>query len=387
MGVELRKDVYVGQTGSHAAKTALGKAKAALVLEQPFFATILITLPMSEDATIPTMATDGTMFLYNAEFVTSLTSDELKGVLAHEVGHCIFQHMFRRGVRDARRWNQAGDFVINDMLVREGFKLPEGALINAGLVQSAGGTTEGVYDMLPPSDEGGGSGGVGDPLDECRDAPGDQSAQAQAEQDMRVRVAQAAQAAKMMGRLSAGLQRFVDAALKPKVAWQDVLRRFWNARARTETSWAKPKRRWLAEDIYLPSLSGERLGEVVVFVDCSGSVGQRELDEFAAEIRALHEDTTPDLLHVVYFDSEVLHHDKFLQDDTIELTPRGGGGTAFSPCIDYLRAEDIYPVAAVFLTDLQCFDFGDAPDYPVLWVSTESDQAPWGEVVMMNPKL
>jgi hypothetical protein len=49
-----------------------------------------------------------------------------------------------------------------------------------------------------------------------------------------------------------------------------------------------------------------------------------------------------------------------------------------------MQEHGIDPVACVFLTDLCCSDFGDAPDYPVLWVSTESGTAPFGEVVLMK---
>lgn len=375
-------------SNSIAAKERIGKAKAALILEQPFFATILINLPMVEDNSIPTMATNGSVFLYNAEFVNNMSLEEARFVLCHEVGHCIFQHMFRRGDREPRRWNQAGDYIINDLLVKENIgSMPAGGLHNPALVLSGNSTTEGVYDLLPPNDENGGN-GHGDPLDECQDAPGDQASQSAAEQDMKVRIAQAAQAAKMMGKLSANVQRFVDDAIKPKVDWRDVLRRFVSARAKTETTWARPKRRWLAEDIYLPSKGGERMGEMVVFVDTSGSIGEKELSEFAAEITALHTDCAPERTHVIYFDSSVCHHDVFERDEQVRIEPHGGGGTAFSPCIAYVADKDIEPVCAVFLTDLCCNDFGPAPHYPVLWCSTEkADHNPWGEVVYMGASL
>lgn len=384
------------------AAAKMGKAKAALILEQPFFATILINLPMKEEPSIKTMATDGTVFLYNPDFVESLTLDELRFVLCHEVGHCVFQHMFRKGDRHHKTWNQAGDYIINDLLVKENVgKMPQGGLHNSQLVQAGGGTTEGVYEIIYQEGGGGGGGGQGkggngttepgdnhgDPLDDCMDAPGSPADKSQAEQEMKVRVAQAAQAAKMMGKLSAGMQRFVDGALKPKVDWREVLRRFVSSKVKTDASFAKPKRRFLADDIYLPSLTGEALGELVVAVDCSGSVGEKELSEFAAEVRGIVEDCKPSKLHVVYFDSEVAHHDTFLPDDDVVISPHGGGGTAFSPVMRFLDEHDIVPEACVFLTDLYCNDFGDQPAYPVLFVTTAATEAPWGEVVEMSPKM
>ena len=45
--------------------------------------------------------------------------------------------------------------------------------------------------------------------------------------------------------------------------------------------------------------------------------------------------------------------------------------------------HNITPVAVVFLTDLCCDSFGDPPDCPVLWVTTERGTAPFGEIVEM----
>lgn len=371
------------------AKTKLGKAKAALILEQPFHASILCNLPMVERQDIPTMATDGRTFYYSPDFVDKMSLDETKFVLCHEVMHCVFAHMFRKGQRDHRRWNQAGDYIINQLLVDEKIgSMPEGGLLNQALVQAGGNTTEGVYELLP-EDKGDGSGnGHGDPLDDVIDAGGSmsQADQAAAEADMKVMVAQAAQAAKMCGKLSAGMERFVNLALKPKVDWRDVLRRFVTAKAKIDHSFAKPKRRFLDEDIYLPSLTGNSLGKITVAVDTSGSIGEQELAEFAAEILAIQQDTRPVELHVVYFDSEVVHHDKFEQDDDVRISPHGGGGTAFSPIFRFIEAQDIDPVATVVLTDLCCSDFGPPPAYPVMWVTTYSTEAPWGEVVEMKPR-
>jgi predicted metal-dependent peptidase len=97
----------------------------------------------------------------------------------------------------------------------------------------------------------------------------------------------------------------------------------------------------------------------------------------------LKEDGNPTALHVVYFDSEVSHYEYFGRDDEVHIEAHGGGGTAFSPIFKYLDNNGINPVACIVLTDLCCNDFGDMPDYPVLWVSNHSDKAPWGEVVKM----
>ena len=372
----------------------MAKAKASLIMTQPFFASLLCQMPMIEDATLnpPTMATDMKSIWFHPDFVEKSSQDELKFVLCHEIGHTIFQHGWRRGSRNARKWNIAGDFIINNLLLTEQppvGTMPAGGLNDPALVAAGGGTTDGVYNLLPDTDGdgGGGSGSGQGPLDECRDAPGGAADREADEAQMKVRIAQAAQAARMCGKLSANMQRLVDGALEPKVAWQDVLRRFISARAKVERSFARPKRRFIGEDVYLPSLSGERLGKIVVAVDCSGSIGPRELNEFAAEIKGIWEDTHPEQLDVVYFDSRVSHHDTFMPDDEVHIEGHGGGGTAFSPIFRHIDLMDIEPAACVVLTDLCCSDFGPAPAYPTLWVSNHSSAAPWGEVVMMNQNL
>ena len=63
------------------------------------------------------------------------------------------------------------------------------------------------------------------------------------------------------------------------------------------------------------------------------------------------------------------------------VAPHGGGGTAFRPVFNWIVGSDIQPICAVYLTDLYGSDFGPVLEYPVLWVSTGADTAPFGEVI------
>lgn len=364
----------------------LSKAKTALVLEHPFIGSIAMNMPFRITEEIPTAATDGKQVMFNPDFCEPLTDEELKFLVAHECFHPMLEHNFRRNNRDGYKWNMAGDYVINKLLTDEGIgKMPEGGLLSDDIYQSGGGTSDGIYNNLPDTPEDGqGYGGQGQPFDQCMDGEGSPAEQAQQQAEWKVKVAQAAQAAKMMGKLSAGLERLVENVLQPKVHWADVLQNFVIKQRTDDRSFARPNRRFIQQGMYLPSVTGEALGEIAFAVDCSGSIGQEEIDQYAAEIIKVHQDHHPAKLHVIYFDSEVSHHDAYEQTDTPVIKPHGGGGTAFSPVFQFMQDNDINPIACVFLTDLCCHDFGDAPEYPVLWVSTHSDQAPFGEVVMME---
>lgn len=359
--------------------TKLAKAKTALILEHPFVGTIALNMPFEFDENIKTAATNGKRIKFNPEFVDSLTDEEVKFLVAHECFHPMLEHNYRRHERDAGKWNRAADYVINQLLTDEKIgKMPKQGLLNKTLYDAGGQTSDGIYNILPDGD-GSGKG----PLDDCEDADGSPAEQAQEAAEWKVRVAQAAQAAKMMGKMSANMQRLVDEVLQPKVDWREVLQRFL-VKCKDETrTFARFNRRFLPQGLYLPTMTGERMGDLVFAIDCSGSIGQAELAQFSAEIIKVKEDLTPTAIHVIYFDSDVCHYDKFEADDEVVVKPHGGGGTDFAPVFHYMLDYGIDPVACVFLTDLCCDSFGHEPSCPVLWVTTTPGKAPFGEVVEM----
>jgi predicted metal-dependent peptidase len=263
--------------------------------------------------------------------------------------------------------------------------MPKVGLYSDDIYKAGNGTSDGIYNILEDDGDGDEYGGDGDPLDDCQDGGGTPAEQAQEQAEWKVRVAQAAQSAKMMGKLSANMERVVGEILQPKVDWRDVLQRFL-VKCRTDNrSFARFNRRFLPQGLFLPSVSGEVMGEVLIAVDCSGSIDDKTVAQFAGEIQAIKDDMTPTKVHVVYFDSTVSHYEVYEHDDSLDIKPHGGGGTDFAPVFDYMVEHGIEPVAVVFLTDLCCNSFGIPPDCPVLWVSTEQDMsAPFGEIVEMN---
>lgn len=368
-------------------QTKLAKAKTALILEHPFVGTIALNLPFEFDENIPTAATNGKRIKFNPKFVNELTDEEVKFLVAHECFHPMLEHNFRRGDRTPRKWNMAADYVVNKLLVDEGIgRMPKGGLHDPNIYNAGHGTSEGIYNILPdqPEDGGSGAGEPGGPLDDCEDGEGSPAEQQQLQAEWKVKVAQAAQAAKMMGKMSANMQRLVDEVLQPKVDWREVLQHFLVKARNDSRSFARFNRRFIAQGMYLPSDSGEAMGEVLFAVDCSGSIDQRTINQFAAEITKVKEDLMPERIHVMYFDSEVSHVESYEPHDELDIKPHGGGGTDFAPVFAKIIELGINPVAIVFLTDLCCNSFGDQPDAPVLWVTTDPGRdAPFGEVVEM----
>src|SRR5215469_755083 len=101
------------------------KARTNLLLDHPFFGTLLFRLGGHPCTSIETMATNGVSLFYNPGFIETLNAAELAGVLAHEVMHPALEHNTRRGDRDPKQWNMACDYAINPMLVDAGLTLPK----------------------------------------------------------------------------------------------------------------------------------------------------------------------------------------------------------------------------------------------------------------------
>jgi predicted metal-dependent peptidase len=418
----------------------LTRARTRLVLDQPFFGTLSLRLKLLPGSS-PTMATDGSRIVYNPAFVDRLKQAELEGTLAHEVLHCALGHHCRRGNRDPRLWNEAADLAINPILIKNGFTLPAGALIDPAFTnlsaeeiyarllqkrgqgstvstQSAGQangggtrsngpqgaqgsgiqdssvpaacqpganptsqTTKGALD--PASMRPGGFGEVWDATDE-QGQPASPAEKHRQEHEWNIAAEQAIRSAKACGHEPGGVERPLTESRQSQQDWRAILRDFIAAAAPSDYRWTPPNRRYIASGLYLPAVERRGLGEIVIVVDTSGSIGNRELEQFAAEISAISEEAQPEAIHVVYCDAAVQSVQEFRGSETVHLEPKGRGGTDFRPAFEWGAEKDLTPACLIYLTDLCCDSFPEAPDYPVLWVTDSRRTAPFGETIRLS---
>jgi predicted metal-dependent peptidase len=358
------------------------RARTALILDQPFFGSLALRLPLVENLSIKTLAVDGKNIFYNPEFVLSMSHKVTMSAVAHEVMHCVLDHLARRDGRDPKKWNHAGDYALNQILEDVQFEIPKEWLRADGY---KGMSADEIYKMLPdmPDDQGG-AGAPGGSLDEMLPGEPDPAAQTQMTQEWKVATIQAANAAKAMGKLPSDLQRFVEGLTASKVDWRAELRRFVSERSKADYSWSRPNRTMLHYGVYMPSLYSESMGDIIIGVDTSGSISDDVLAAFSAEVNAIAAEVLPATIHVVYCDAQVNHVDVFQRHDQVKLTPHGGGGTRFSPVFDYVAEQNLRPVCLVYLTDL----FGETnfpePEYPTLWTCISNEVAPWGTTVKLE---
>ena len=232
-------------------------------------------------------------------------------------------------------------------------------------------------------------GGFGQVLDAPEPEGDDRENVAEQAREWKIAVEQAENVAKLAGKLPAGVARSLEQSEAAGVDWRELLRRAWSETIPSDYSWMPPNRRHIWAGLYLPGVRSEGAGEIAIAVDCSGSINARQLGLFEAEIRSILEGQRPSRVHVLYFDTEVHKAEVYKAEvyqagQPIALTPVGGGGTNFAPCFQWLDERGIVPQTLVFLTDL-CRAFPkEAPCYPVLWASTESRVAPFGQVIPME---
>lgn len=389
------------------AEKKIAKARANLIMSHPFFGTLALRLKVAADPTLKTASCDGITVRYNPKWVEKMPQSKVEGLFAHEVMHPAFLHHTRRGERDIAKWNAACDYAINDILVKAGFDLPEAGCINP---MYSGMTAEHIYNLLPDGPGGGGSGEGGgggggeegesgsqpnpDPGGDggVQDSPnsqnqgGSQSQQNHEEAEWKVALAQAAHVAKQAGKLPADIERMIDDLLEPQLPWRELLRRFMTEKAQDDFTWRRANRRFIAQGLYLPTRESEGSGEFVVVIDTSGSIGEKELNEFGSEIAGIVRDVRPTAVHVIYCDAAVNKVVTFGPDDEIVLEAVGGGGTDFRPPFKHVIDNNLNPKCIVYLTD----GYGPFPEegdvpFPTMWVINNEDVTPpWGEHLTMS---
>jgi predicted metal-dependent peptidase len=376
--------------------TKLDKAKAALVLDHPFFASILLRRPMVARTDIPILGINqrGTIY-YNPQAIEGLPVQQIVWGLAHECMHYMGQHVARLGHRNHKKWNHATDAWINDTLTAAnvGQTIP-GCVDIKGSKEK---TCEAIYDELPDNEDkgGGGGGGSGGGQEQSEGSAGDgmsedimqegdpmtESEIKEQEAHTKIEIAEAAQAAKMRGKMPAALQEFVADIIESKTPWYDILERFMTGMTSADYSWARPNRRFIPSGNYLPSTGkAPTMGEIVVQVDVSGSISKQELDAYNGHLKRIVEQCRPEKTHVIYTDTQVQRHVEFEVGEEVQLEFYSGGGTHMPAGFDWVAEKGIDPEVMVTLTDGYT-GWGSAPDFPTIWCISSDVQAPYGESI------
>jgi predicted metal-dependent peptidase len=359
------------------------------------YAGVIMVGKYSVDPDIPTACTDGLNCKYGKDFIQSLSDSDLRGLILHENLHKAFQHTFlwkHLYDQNPRVANMACDYVIN-LIIKDISRSSQGfvTLPKQGLVDERfrDMDSQQVFDTLMQEGQGqGGQGDEGAGLDDHDWTTGEQMPE-EAQDQLRKEIDQALRQGQILaGKMGGRLSREIGAMLEPKVKWQDQLREFMSSLAdgKDVSTWQRVSRRWLQHDMYMPSTLSESMGRVVVGIDTSGSIAGSVLNEFLSEVRAICENVKPEMIDLLYWDTEVAAHEVYSRDDLDKLVaktkPAGGGGTSAACVPEYIKARGIKPECVIMLTDGYVGDWGKW-QHPVLWCINTDRRAPTGQTIRM----
>jgi predicted metal-dependent peptidase len=400
------------------------KARMSLLFKHPFFGQLALrlTLVPSDRSWCPTAATDGRKFYFNPAFIAQLDDKENVFLVAHELGHCIYEHFMRVGDRDPQLWNIAGDYIINNTLDTDVVKKGDYARIITYVKpflnhKYDGWTTEEVYnDLLEQQQNGGKPEEDGDLIDVHLDmsgggdgnedgdgvevpgglsgkpAPLSEEEQKQLQNEMKDAFIQAATAVGASN-VPGDMKRMVTNLLEPQMDWRDIIRAQVESSLKSNYTFMRPARKGWHMAAILPGMDRDVQIDVAIAIDTSGSISQLMLTEFVSEIAGIMDQYDQYSLKIWQFDTAVYGYDEFTSDDGRDIREykiKGGGGTDFMVNWAYMEEKEIDPDQFIVFTDGMPYSGWGNPDYcdTVFLIHTAYGRpvAPFGESVYYDSK-
>lgn len=351
-------------------------ARVSLLFNQPFFGNLATRMELV-DATkwCKTAATDGRKLYYNREFIKSLTPDELLFLIGHEVLHCVYDHLGRKGSREHKLWNMANDYIVNYTLKSENVgDMPQGGLYDQRYTDEM--TSEEVYRLLEQNqtkvqmtldehldgtqggdDEDGNGGGqtVTVTVQGGPDGPPQltEEDQQKIRNEIKAAVINAAQAVGA-GKVPAGVKRLIEEFTNPIMDWRTLLEMHIQSSIKDDYTFNRPSKRSFGlgggVSVILPGQNFKDTVDVAVCIDTSGSMTDEMLRDFLSETKGIMETFDDFKLTLWTFDTQVYNPKVFTHnniDEILDYPPQGGGGTMFECNWEFMRDPAGYGFADV----------------------------------------
>jgi len=391
------------------------KAKARLMLEQPYFGTIASSLRLEENNELLTFLSDGEALRYNSEYIDRLDVAEVEFVMANGAMHSVLKHQDRSAGRTQWLWQTATDYVVNSMLVKNGMQLPEYAnyehkfdgmyaeevyqMLRDEMMNDEFGMEEQIEQIMEDDDvhnenitmqqENVASPDAAEEKYDKNSTDKEESSSTPSQnsealsEELKEQFEQIFQKLNRQGTLPKDLQFVVPEYFSHKVDWREFLYGYIAAYAKSTYSFVPPNMKYLYRGIYLPSLSSDLL-RIVIAIDTSGSVDETLLSTFLGEVNSIMQSYPNYEIDLLTADAKIQSHKVFLPGESLEYEVSGGGGTDFRPVFEYIDQQINYPTLLLYFTD----GMGTFPEteasYDVMWVMPEKMEVPFGEVMVLE---
>ena len=357
----------------------LDQAKTKLMLENPYFGTLVTSLEMRVNSNISTVRPLGDVLEYNDEYLDVLSISEVSTILANSAMHQALFHGERGKGKVSSVWNLASDYAINNLLMENGFMLAPMANYSSRFERLY---AEEIYTILlgeldledTESEEEQQRNEKNEEIGEL-DTPEELLGQEEYElllEQLNIKL-------ERQGDLPKGIDRFVVSKAESKIVWRDELYRYVNAHAKSDYRMFPPSKKHLYRGIALPSIYGETL-KIVVAIDTSASIDDEMLLLFLAELYEIMQVFTQYEILLLECDAVIQNVQRLMPQEPLEPTLNGGGGTNFIPVFDYVMELNEDFKFLIYFTDGKGSFPKYEPNIDVLWVMPENDEKmPFGE--------
>ena len=371
-------------------------ARVGLLLRHPFFGNMATRLRiLAADDWCPTAAVDGRNLYFNTQFFNKMNNKEIEFVIAHEILHCVFDHLGRREGRDPKLYNIAADYIVNNLLVRDRIGEKPSFIDCFQDFKYDTWTSEEVYDDIYEQAKQNGQDfldQLGEMLDEHLDGLGDSAdgeGDAGEEKDskgnkvskkkpkfskeemrkikdeVKESMLSAAQAAGA-GNTPAEVQRMIKELTEPKMNWREIIRQQIQSTIKHDFTFSRPSRKGWHTGAILPGMNFDDEIDICVGLDMSGSIGDDQAKDFLSEVKGIMEEFKSYNIKLWCFDTKVYNEQDFSADggqDLLDYEIIGGGGTDFDVNWSYMKENDIQPKKFIMFTDGYPWSSWGDPDY------------------------
>jgi predicted metal-dependent peptidase len=375
------------------AEELLTKAKSQLINKHPYFGMLASRLKHEASDKVSHYASNGVRFLYNSEFIQECSIEELQFILTNAVMHHVLAHKQRKLARRGALWQLATDYAINNMLVKNKFKLPKGVNYNKEFKNMYAEEiyeelkkqliAEGVnlYDDLDVLDEV--TGGKNEYSFFSRIKRIEQTPSEKEEEEWAYADSLAHEVAQKKSLLPSGFERFAKKMVANDIDWRFELYNAINRHMRNNYAFMPPNKKHLYRGVALPSLASDTLSLIVV-IDTSGSINESLLGVFKSEFESIMQNFPSIRIELIIADAKVHHHYTFVGADELDFKLTGGGGTDYRVVFDYVEQNLPMSTMMLYFTDGEGIFPRIPPAYEVLWaLSSLRARIPFGRKLLI----
>ena len=422
------------------------RAKIQLYKRNPFFSYLVFKLQVKQlteqqraycksNGMIPTACVDNYGYLYyDDDFINSLNEEEVTSLLIHEIMHVAFSHLTRLEKRDNQLFNTSTDLVINNLLVNNGFTLPQlkgkdkknyielipkgnqfelpigngkKLLLKDLDKKSAERVYDEIYKKLPKETQdaikngrfdihiymdknGNGSNG------NKKDKEGNELTISVSEKELKElskkwkeELVKASVEARQRGNLPLGMERYIDELINEKVNWRAILMKYITNEMIFDYDWGRPNKRSQAVGTYMPSFRKEKI-DIIVSLDLSGSISQKELTDFVSEVVGISRAFSNIKITCILFDCEiknVLVCENGNIDEILSTKIVGGGGTSHLCVYNYIKENMPQAKILINLTDAYT-EFPKEETIKTIWAickgGADDKEIPFGTIIRLE---